>query len=61
MGQCTIKDGMHVVMETGNSRHLWSLKGKSIWLRRGARSGKARVDMQGPTDQSSSFSPAWQH
>lgn len=27
MGQCFGKDGMYVAMETGNVRHLWSLKG----------------------------------
>lgn len=60
MGQHFGKDGMCVVMETGNVRHLWSLKGGSIWLRRGARSGEVGKEQgatQGPADQPSFFIP----
>ena len=46
MGQNFRNDGTYVVMETGNVRLLWRLKGGSIWLRRRARLGEVRNEQR---------------
>lgn len=52
MGQNFGNDGMYVVMETGNVRLLWCLKGESIWLRRRARSGEVRKEQRSDSKSS---------